>query len=120
MDRRGFLGAITKALATLGLVGKAKPEGHYYDWGEFGKPLTTNPDHIGKLTHGLHNKVFVGGEELKVSAIRFLTGPEGWVEFYLRDANGQFIEDENLGELKRGRVTGNVEFKTDLGGPANE
>lgn len=111
LTRRGFLGASSCAL----LAAKHFTEipSHYFDFTTYPKPTTTDPRFIGKLTWGYHNKLIVNGKEIpnSVRVTRFVTGPDGWYEFHLTDADGFKIQAN--GDVIRATERGDIRFVVD-------
>lgn len=107
MRRRSFLFRCLAAIAGWSVVEPiAARENHYYfDWTTFGKPHTDDPKHVGKLVHGLHNRVYLNGVDVG-AVTRFLTGSNGWVERFKLDDAGNYIiiDDDIVRETLYGRV----------------
>lgn len=83
----------------------------YFDWSldwEGLPAFTTDPEWVGKLRYGRHNVVTCNGIQIHY-ATRYVTGPQGWVEYQIRDANGQPVEEPE-GQVKAERVYGRVKF----------
>jgi hypothetical protein len=106
ITRRGLLGSLLLAPLTRFFV--SPEEHHYFDWSANG-PLSTDPRYAGKLTHGLHNVVYLNGVEVNEPMQYFVTGPKGWIERLAKNSRG-FLRIEN-NDLVRTKVFGHVTFR---------
>jgi hypothetical protein len=92
MIRRAFLKLLAALPFAPALLARPEAEGgHLFEWSSCrGGPSTTDPRWRGKLRHGKHNRVLVDGVDAG-AAIRFKTGPDGWVERFAKGPDGTFV-----------------------------
>lgn len=85
-------------------------DSHLYDWSKR-KPTTTDPSIKRRLCPGGHNQVLLNGEDVSyLRIIRFQTGDDGWVEYWMLGDDGKHLLDDDGEPIIGNRLHGTVEY----------
>ena len=109
MTRRTMLTALAALAGRLSL-GKVTAEepGYLFDF-HSDELFTDDPEWVGRLKRGHHNRVLIDGK-CGGAATRFFTGPNGWVETLAKGPDGEYILDFFKGDLVKSVAHGRVVF----------
>lgn len=109
MERRKFVSGCVAFLCIPFGFRKRKIPVHYYDWQ---RNSTTDPRFVDGLVYGEEpnrGRLILNGSPINKPMTRMLTGNKGWIEWAVKDKEGQIIiKDDHMKVIMQFGV---VEYK---------